>query len=117
VRIPSFLRTISKNHAIRGWVDGKKCPREDYFRSVDGARELFQRHAGDDGATDPDYDAIAPVIARLLDHEGALYEHVRKQDHCPQTEDGWAAVCLAAAWVTLERYEQALESGEWPPTT
>ncbi len=77
---------------------------------------MLQRHVGDDGGQDPDYEAIAPVIARLLDREGALYNYVGAQAHCPDTDDGWLKVCLAAAWVILDRYEQAVKKGKWPST-
>jgi hypothetical protein len=116
VRVEAALRTTSKKHALRRWVDGKKCPRDDYFASIDGVRQLLQRHAGDEDAPDPDYQAIAPVIARLLDQEGALYDYVGSQEHCPDNDEGWATVCLAAAWVLLERYEEAEKGDKWPPT-
>lgn len=108
------LRAAAKNADLGKWADGKRCPKQDYFQSVDGLRVIYRRHAGN-SSDDPNYPLLARQVARLLHKEESLYGHlVRNQQ---ETDDlvKWTQLCLAAAYVILERYDEAVANGEWEP--
>lgn len=96
------------------WADGKWCPKKDYFQSVDGLRVIYRRHVGN-GRDDPNYPFLAHPVARVLDKEGALYDHLARNQQETDDPDKWARLCLAAAYVILERYDEAVANGEWEP--
>ncbi|MEX1009023.1 MAG: hypothetical protein WD271_14420 [Acidimicrobiia bacterium] len=55
------------------------------------------------------------MTARFLGREGALYTHVDNKKHDVTDDVEWDRICIAAAWVTLDRYESAITSGNWEP--
>lgn len=117
MHIGATLRTTAKNCGLRTWIDGKNFPRDDWFESVDLARSILQRHTPD-GADiiDPDWAALAPIIALIMDRDGLLLAHVAKKGKDTEDQAEWERICLAAAYVVLERYEAAVKEGRWPPT-
>ena len=118
MRIPTHLRIIADRHSLRSWFNGKQCPREKYFRTVDELREAFKRYTNRDDDQEPGPDSVAHMMARFLDHEGALYAYVADdpQQDPPPTEDGWYEVCHAAGWVIVAEHQKAFRSGKWPTT-
>lgn len=110
VKIPMVLRTTAKNADLKTWVDGRNCPREEYFQDVDEYRQILHRHAVETN------EALVLNIASLLKEEESLYQHtVDKQLESSKTEE-WEQLCVAAAWLILVRHEAAVRNGTWPPT-
>lgn len=107
------LRAAAKNADLRKWADGKRCPKKDYFESVDGLRVIYRRHTGD--SSDPNYLLLAHQVAGLLDKEESLYDHLAGNQQDTDDADKWAHLCLAAAYVIIDRYDRAVEKGEWEP--
>jgi hypothetical protein len=115
VKISATLRTKAKNCGIRDWVKTKQCPLTDYYTSIDGLREILRRHDDPENPTDPDWEALAPQVARLLDRQDLLLAYVAKHHKDTDDEQEWAQILLAAAYVILEKYEKALKEDSWPP--
>jgi hypothetical protein len=114
---PQHLRTLSKNHKLRKWVDDKSTPREGYFETIDGLRAIFKRHPQTPPRPDPDYETLSISIADLMYREGNLYVHVDNGNTVgPSTEEGWREIYRAAAWAMLERYDEAIADGTWTVT-
>lgn len=112
--IPIVLRTAAKNADLGKWADGKRCPKKEYFQSVDGLRVIYRRHAGS-GRDDPNYPLLAHQVADLLDKEESLYDHLARNQQETDDPVKWTQLCLAAAYVILERYDEAVAKGEWEP--
>lgn len=102
-----------KQFALRKWFDGRKCPRDSYFSLVDQLRVGYRKMIGPE--PDPDWGTLAPVLARFLNREGAVYGFLdgQRADFDP---DEWDEIVLAAAWLVLQRYEAACAKGKWTPT-
>jgi hypothetical protein len=113
LKIPMVFRTKAKNADLRKWVDGKRCPREDYFRSIDGYRMIQRRHLPD--ATDPDFPFLVASVAKLLDQEESLYGHLVAKDLETTDAGEWEQFCIAAAYVVVDRYDKAVTDGTWEP--
>lgn len=113
LKIPMVFRTRAKNADLRKWVDGNNCPREDYFRSIDGYRAIQRRHMPD--APDPDFDLLVASVAKLLDQEESLFEHLVSNDLDTTDSGEWEQFCMAAAYVVVDRYEKAVNKGAWEP--
>jgi hypothetical protein len=117
VHVPVHLQEIETKLGLRTWVAGKKFPRETYFETIDGARDLLARHEGAN-AEEPRHELIANTVAGVLDHEGLLLTHVLDAGtYSLDTEDRemrWLHVCQAGAWVVLQAYERACKAGKWP---
>lgn len=107
------LRAAAKKADLWKWADGKRCPKNDYFQSIDGLREIYRRHAGNGG--DPNYPLLAHQVAGLLDKEESLYDHLARNQQETDDPGKWTQLCLAAAYVILGRYADAVAKGEWKP--
>jgi hypothetical protein len=116
MHVPAHLQEIARQLALRSWVDGRSFPRESYFETIDGGRELLARHNKD---ADESRHGVVILIAGALDEEGLLLTHMLdkgtySRDSSEDREARWFRVCLAAAWVVLQAYEKDCKAGKWP---
>ena len=75
---------------------------------------LLRPHQPSVRASEPCFDEIVPVIAQVLDSEGALLEHALHHGYSLQSDSDWLRVCMAGGWTVVQRYAQAVARGEWP---
>jgi hypothetical protein len=113
VRIEKHIRSAATKHSLRYWVD-KHCPLDGYFRRIDRLYETFTNPEDPPEDTEPDHEGIALVLARMLDKGKLLFAYIDGNEQ-RVSEDEWLLACEAAAWIILERHDQAIERGKWPP--
>lgn len=107
-----IMRAAASRACLDHWVD-EACPRTDYFRSIQGFREIYRRHLKE--APDPNFPTLAVLVASLLDQDESLYRHIIDRGVSMSTAAEWEQLCVAAAWLILDRYDSAIYRGDWAP--
>jgi hypothetical protein len=123
IRVPGHLQELAKVHALKTWANGPACPKDIWFTSINRAFKLIGSHPpkpdeeDDDGDPMPRrWELVAAVLALVIKDEGALATHVQTTNQGGfATEAEWQAICEAAAWRLLQRYNLAVKKGDWNP--
>ena len=109
---PAPLRTLSKNLGLRSWVDSKDCERSAYFDLIESLRSVAEERLGH---TIENVTVYVTTIAAMLEEEGSLYRYLTQKDLDTADESEYQRILTATAYVIIERYNQAIEEGTWPP--
>jgi hypothetical protein len=79
-------------------------------------KKLRELATSDDGDYEPNYRAVALCLAAHVDEEGRLINYVLKNGQpFDETEEQWYAVCVAAGWEIVQRYNREVKNGKWCP--
>jgi hypothetical protein len=108
MRIPTHLRQLVNNLALKSWVDSRDFPIDHYAESVEIYRQRLESRMDGTGGEDADVQkAIVVMLAQEIDLEEALSTHVLNETvHDISDESEWAKICEAAAWSVLQRCER-----------
>lgn len=111
LRVPPELQEIEKALALKRWTTRRSFPRDVIFGIIDKLIESLENVTD---AARPE--ALAAMLARILDEDGALLNHLLSRNTVSISGDPamWDRCTGAAAWVVLQRYYREKENGEWP---
>jgi hypothetical protein len=111
VEIKAHMRSVGSKHSLRSWVGRKKFPLEDYFRVIDDYLDSIQTRLG----MALECTAAVQVVAGTLDQEGALFKYIdNDREYVIESDEDWERICTAAAWIVIEKYDEAVTAGKWP---
>lgn len=113
MRIPPFLQDTARSLGLHDWIYHRDFPFAEYCTTVDHARAMLERHQPPDEAGEPPFAQIAPVIAQVFDIEGALVDRALDCGYAIDSDADWLRICMAAGWVLLKRYAEAIDTGQW----
>lgn len=110
-RIPTPLQSTAKDLGLNSWVNKRDFPRDSYFNAIEALRASALALS-----VQIDEHKIAALLAAMLDEEDALTTHVLALRSAVDISSSavWEKCCMAAAYVTVQRYVREVENGKWP---
>lgn len=113
VRIPIPLKNVAHQIEAKKWVEDKKFDRDRWYTGVDEMISAW-RHVLNDDLYEPSNEEIVTALARMVLESEELESQVEKINQVPTESDAWMQMCLAASWVIIQSYRNAIRKKEWP---
>ncbi len=113
-RIPGHLAGVKRALALESWVKRKRFRRAEYFTSIDSFRAAIAALPHRQGGEESDDDSLRLALAALVNRDGEFLDYVIEKGTYDITEpQRWQNACEALAATIINRYEKAVEAGEW----